>query len=123
MLHDASAVVEGFSALVETPKPRFSQPLSSFITPMTMTSATTNHAKPSPAAASAECEWDWAKEQADRKREAKADSAVHGAPSFHVDRNVLRDVIREKMDCQVGRIEFLSSGACGSPPLFFPLPK
>ena len=127
MLHDASAVVDGFSALVETPKPSFSQPLSSsFIVP---TTTTTNHAKPSLAAAAvaaaAECEWDWAKEQADRRREAKADSAVHGAPPFHVDRNVLRDVIREKMDCRVGRIEFLSSGTCVviSPPpspSFFP---
>ena len=86
-----------------------------------------NHAKPSPAAAAAaaECEWDWAKEQADRRREAKADSAVHGAPPFHVDRNVLREVIKEKMDCRVGRIEFLSSGTCAvmppSLPSFFSL--
>jgi hypothetical protein len=100
MLHDASAVVDGFSSL-ETPKPPFSRPLFSF-TP-NMTSA--NYVKPMDA-----LEWDWDVENADRKREAKADSAVHGVPPFHVDRNVLRDVIREKMDCRVVRIEFLSSG-------------
>lgn len=55
-------------------------------------------------------EWDWDLEQADRKREAKADSAVHGAQRFLVDRNLLRDVIREKLGCRVGRITFLNSG-------------
>jgi hypothetical protein len=99
MLHDASAVAGGFSSL-ETPKPPFSQPLSSFAPNMTCA----DHAEPDDA-----IEWDWDLENADRKREAKADSAVHGAPPFHVDRNVLRDVIREKV-CRVGRIEFLSSG-------------
>jgi hypothetical protein len=78
-----------------------------------MTSA--NHAK------SAVIEWDWALEHADRKHEAKADSAVHGAPIFNVDRNILRDVIKEKMECRVGRIMFLSSGARGF--LLFPLPN
>jgi hypothetical protein len=75
-----------------------------------------NHAKPP-----AIFEWDWPLEHADRKRESKADSAVHGAPIFYVDRNILRDVIKEKMECRVGRITFLSSGARGF--LLFPLPK
>ena len=66
-------------------------------------------------------EWDWDLEHADRKREAKADSAVHGAQPFLVDRNLLRDVIKEKMGCRVGRIAFLNSGA--SPYPFFPLPN
>lgn len=110
MLHDGTAAMETCSSL-ETPKPKFSQPLFS-LTPNT-TSA--NHAKP------AVIEWDWALEHADRKREAKADSAVHGAPIFSVDRNILRDVIKEKMECRVGRITFLSSGARGF--LSFPLPK
>ncbi|KAH9958011.1 hypothetical protein BC827DRAFT_1156968 [Russula dissimulans] len=70
-----------------------------------MPSANHHHDKPAAAV-----EWDWDLEHVDRKREAKADSAVHGAPPFHVDRNVLRDVIREKLDCRVGRIAFLSSG-------------
>jgi hypothetical protein len=74
-----------------------------------MPSANHHHDKPAAAV-----EWDWDLEHVDRKREAKADSAVHGAPPFHVDRNVLRDVIREKLDCRVGRIAFLSSGASGS---------
>ena len=101
MLHDCAAVVEGFSSAAETPKPPFSQPPSSFVVP-NMTSAS---------ATASTIEWDWDLEHADRKREAKADSAVHGAPPFHVDRNVLRDVIREKLDCRVGRITFLNSGA------------
>ncbi|KAI0305262.1 hypothetical protein B0F90DRAFT_1702927 [Multifurca ochricompacta] len=54
--------------------------------------------------------WDWDLEHADRKREVKADSAVHGVQPFLVDRNILRDVIREKLDCRVGRITFLNSG-------------
>jgi hypothetical protein len=121
MLYDGSPVVGGFSSL-ETPKPSFPQLLlSSLSTPNNnnnnnnMTSA--NHVKPTDIV-----DWDWDVENADRKREAKADSAVHGAPPFAIDRNVLRDVIREKMDCRVVRIQFLSSGA--SPPRsFFPLPK
>jgi hypothetical protein len=106
MLNDCAAVVEGFSS-AETPKPPFSQPPSSFVVP-NMTTASANHAKPATASTT---EWDWNLEHADRKREVKADSAVHGAPPFHVDRNILRDVIREKLDCRVGRITFLNSGA------------
>jgi len=112
MLHDGSTVVGSCSSL-ETPKPTFSQPLFSLIP--NMTSVNYANAKP------AHIEWDWALEHADRKREAKADSAVHGPPIFNVDRNILRDVIKEKLECRVGRITFLSSGACGF--LLFPLPK
>jgi len=99
MLHDGPTVMETCSSL-ETPKPTFSQPLF----PLTPNLTSVNHAKP------AAIEWDWALEHADRKRETKADSAVHGAPIFYVDRNILRDVIKEKMECRVGRIAFLSSG-------------
>lgn len=74
-----------------------------------------NHVKP------ATIEWDWALEHVDRRREAKADSAVNGASPFHVDRNILRDVIKEKLECRVGRITFLSSGARFF--LLLPLPK
>jgi len=91
------------SSSLKTPKPTYSQPLFS-LTPNT---TSVNHAKP------AAIEWDWALEHADRKREAKADSAVHGATIFYVDRNILRDVIKEKMECRVSRITFLSSGARG----------
>ncbi|KAI0264610.1 hypothetical protein BC834DRAFT_826020 [Gloeopeniophorella convolvens] len=55
-------------------------------------------------------EWDWDREHEDRRREVKADAAVHGAQPFYVDRSLLKDVVREKMGCQVGRITFLSSG-------------
>src|SRR6266849_6199835 len=112
MLHDGPAVMDSMTcSSLETPKPTFSQPVFSFTPNMT----SLNHAKP------AAIEWDWALEHADRKREAKADSAVHGAPILYVDRNILRDVIKEKMECRVGKITFLSSGAHGFP--LFPLPK
>lgn len=55
-------------------------------------------------------EWDWEVEHADRKCEAKADAALHGAIPFQVDRKILRDVVREKMGIDVGRITFLNSG-------------
>ena len=55
-------------------------------------------------------EWDWDVEHEDRKREAKADAAVHPQHPFDVDRKVLRDVVKERMDIEVGRIKFLSSG-------------
>lgn len=57
-------------------------------------------------------EWDWEVEQADRKCEAKADAAFHGAIPFQVDRKILKDVVRENMGVDVGRIAFLSSGMC-----------
>lgn len=55
-------------------------------------------------------EWDWDVEHADRKAEAKADAALHGALPFEVDRKVLKDVVREKMGAEVVRIKFLSAG-------------
>uniref|UniRef100_A0A0W0F3E4 Aminoglycoside phosphotransferase domain-containing protein n=1 Tax=Moniliophthora roreri TaxID=221103 RepID=A0A0W0F3E4_MONRR len=55
-------------------------------------------------------EWDWDIEQADRQREARIDASLHGATPFEVDRKVLKDVVREKMNVEVVRIEFLSSG-------------
>ncbi|PPR03721.1 hypothetical protein CVT24_007369 [Panaeolus cyanescens] len=55
-------------------------------------------------------EWDWTIEHADRKKERKADAALHGATPFEVDRKVLKDVVREKMGVEVGRIAFLSAG-------------
>ena len=66
----------------------------------------------SPARAPAEpvLEWDWDVEHGDRKREAKADAAQHNAQPFLIDRKILKDVIREKMECEVARITFLSSG-------------
>lgn len=57
-------------------------------------------------------QWSWDVEHADRRKEAKADAALHGATPFEVDRRVLKDVVREKSDMEVGRIEFLSSGEC-----------
>lgn len=54
--------------------------------------------------------WDWDIEHADRRREAKADAALNGAPPFQVDRKLLKDIVLEKMCAEVGRITFLSSG-------------
>ncbi|KAF5383255.1 hypothetical protein D9615_004905 [Tricholomella constricta] len=55
-------------------------------------------------------EWNWEIEHADRRREARADAALHGATPFQVDRRVLKDVVRENKGIDVGRIEFLSAG-------------
>ncbi|KAJ7051359.1 hypothetical protein C8F01DRAFT_1175148 [Mycena amicta] len=55
-------------------------------------------------------EWDWDIEHADRKREALADKAHHGATPFEVDRRVLKDVVFEHMKTPVARIVFLSAG-------------
>lgn len=55
-------------------------------------------------------EWDWDIEHEDRRKEAKADAAMHGAAPFLVDRRVLKDVVTEKVGVDVGRISFLSSG-------------
>ncbi|KAF9220763.1 hypothetical protein BS17DRAFT_713562 [Gyrodon lividus] len=65
---------------------------------------------PLPSASYTPVEWDWDTEHEDRRREAKADFALHGAQPFQVDRRVLKDVVREKTNCEVGRITFLSSG-------------
>ncbi|KAF8996223.1 hypothetical protein BDQ17DRAFT_1364624 [Cyathus striatus] len=53
--------------------------------------------------------WDWNAEHEDRKLERKADAALHGATPFEVDRKLLKDVVREKMGREVGRIRFLSA--------------
>jgi hypothetical protein len=55
-------------------------------------------------------EWDWDVEHADRDLEREADAVLHGATPFQVDRRVLKDVVREKMSSDVGRITFLTSG-------------
>ncbi|KIJ15331.1 hypothetical protein PAXINDRAFT_169135 [Paxillus involutus ATCC 200175] len=65
---------------------------------------------PSPSASYIPVQWDWDIEHEDRRRETKADSVLHGAQPFQVDRRVLKDVVREKTNCEVGRITFLSSG-------------
>lgn len=55
-------------------------------------------------------EWDWDVEAEDRDRERQVDHDLQGAPIFQVERRVLKDVVREKMDCEAGRIKFLSAG-------------
>ncbi|VDC07403.1 unnamed protein product [Peniophora sp. CBMAI 1063] len=70
----------------------------------------TEPVKPGLAAAMPTIEWSWEVEHEDRRRENKADAAVHGAQPFLVDRRLLKDVVREKLECEVGRIQFLSSG-------------
>lgn len=57
--------------------------------------------------------WNWEVEHEDRKKERKADAALHGATPFEVDRKLLKDVVREKMGVEVGRIKFLSAGQSG----------
>jgi hypothetical protein len=57
-------------------------------------------------------QWNWEIEHADRKKERKADAALHGATPFEVDRKVLKDIVREKMGVDVGLITFLSAGEC-----------
>lgn len=57
--------------------------------------------------------WDWDVEHKDRRREAEADAWMHGAQPFEVDRKILKDVVKEKMGSEVGRIKFISSGECG----------
>jgi hypothetical protein len=111
MVHDGSAISDGFS--IETPRSSFFQPSSLSAPNMTLT----DFPKPSVV------EWNWDLEQADRKREAKADSAVHGVQPFLVDRNLLRDVIRERLGYRVGRITFLNSGASPYPPSLYPMIK
>jgi len=54
--------------------------------------------------------WDWTIEHEDRKRERKADAAFHHSTPFEVDRKILKDVVREKMGVEAGRIQFLSAG-------------
>ncbi|KAI0694201.1 hypothetical protein BC835DRAFT_1350457 [Cytidiella melzeri] len=54
--------------------------------------------------------WSWELEHEDRKKEAKADAAIHGAPPFQVDRKLLKDIVREKMEAEVVRIQYLGAG-------------
>lgn len=54
--------------------------------------------------------WSWELEHEDRKKEAKADAAIHGAPPFQVDRKLLKDIVKEKMGRDVARINFLGAG-------------
>lgn len=66
--------------------------------------------------------WSWPHEHADRKREREADEALHGRHGvtnyvygsrnmpFEVDRKLLKDLVKEKMGEEVGRIQFLSAG-------------
>ena len=56
-------------------------------------------------------QWDWDIEHADRKREARADAAIHGAQPFQVDRKLLKDIVHEKMSVEVVRIRFLGAGS------------
>lgn len=76
--------------------------------------ATTTHVKKRSrhemATAKPALEWDWDVEHEDRRREKKADASLRGAAPFEVDRKVLKDIVREKMGLEVGRIKFLSAG-------------
>jgi hypothetical protein len=53
-------------------------------------------------------EWDWDIEHADGKLETKADAEWQSELPFQVNRKVLKDVVRERMGLEVGRINFLS---------------
>ncbi|KAI0764863.1 hypothetical protein C8Q74DRAFT_1205451 [Fomes fomentarius] len=55
-------------------------------------------------------EWDWDIEHEDRKAEAKADAAIHGATPFQVDRKLLKDIVHERMGAHVARIKYLGAG-------------
>ena len=54
--------------------------------------------------------WSWEIEHGDRKKEARADAAVHGAAPFQGDRKLLKDIVKEKMGTDVARITFLGAG-------------
>ncbi len=58
--------------------------------------------------------WDWDVEHEDRKAEARADAAVHGALPFQVDRKLLKDIVHERMGAEVARIRFLGAGPYNS---------
>lgn len=55
-------------------------------------------------------QWDWDIEHEDRRRERRIDASIHHEAPFEVDRRLLKDVVREKMGIEVGRIKFLSAG-------------
>jgi hypothetical protein len=54
--------------------------------------------------------WSWPIEHEDRQKERNADAASHNARPFEVDRKILKDVVRERMGVDVGRIRFMSAG-------------
>ena len=72
--------------------------------------ATTTTTLPTTSEPMTTLEWDWDIEHADRKLEAKADAEWQSELPFQVDRKVLKDVVRERMGLEVGRIHFLSLG-------------
>ncbi|KAH7882501.1 hypothetical protein F5I97DRAFT_1930447 [Phlebopus sp. FC_14] len=74
--------------------------------------------QPPPSKSYTPIHWDWNVEHDDRQREARADNVLHGAQPFQVDRKVLKDVVREKTNAEVGRIAFLSSGNVSNAPFF-----
>ncbi|OBZ77771.1 hypothetical protein A0H81_02388 [Grifola frondosa] len=55
-------------------------------------------------------QWDWDIEHEDRREEARADAAIHGAHPFQVDRKLLKDIVHEHMGAEVARIKFLGAG-------------
>ncbi|EMD31876.1 hypothetical protein CERSUDRAFT_119156 [Gelatoporia subvermispora B] len=55
-------------------------------------------------------QWDWDIEHEDRRKEAKADAAVHNAQPFQVDRKLLKDIVQTKTEVDVVRIQFLGAG-------------
>ncbi|CDO74845.1 hypothetical protein BN946_scf184280.g5 [Trametes cinnabarina] len=65
---------------------------------------------PEPPADKPRLVWDWDIEHADRQAERKADTAVHGAIPFEVDRKLLKDIVQERMGAEVARIKFLGAG-------------
>jgi hypothetical protein len=89
--------------------------LNSTSVPMSDTATNTMTTAALPDTAKPALEWDWDVEHEDRKLEEKADAASqpHLLP-FQVDRRVLRDIVREKMGVEVGRIKFLSLGKSSS---------
>lgn len=54
--------------------------------------------------------WSWPIEHEDRQKERNADAASHHTRPFEVDRKILKDVVRENMGVDVGRIAFMSAG-------------
>ncbi|KAF5336436.1 hypothetical protein D9611_006623 [Ephemerocybe angulata] len=72
-----------------------------------------DHGQPQPPSTSPPAEplvWDWDIEHEDRRRERAYDAALRDTMPFEVDRRLLKDVVREKMGAEVGRIKFLSAG-------------
>lgn len=68
-----------------------------------------NHTSPN-GIAKPQLVWSWPTEHEDRQKERNADAASHNARPFEVDRKILKDVVREKMGVDVGKITFMSAG-------------